>query len=123
MKTRILLFLTLCAMAAKAQNIYVSGYQSGVWDTDTVFVTGDVLVQDSLRIVAGTTVLFTDFYSINVEKNASLNALGLASDSILFTVADTTGFHIFNSGRGGWNGIRLDKAGNSRFEYCRFQWQ
>ncbi len=109
-------------MVVGAQNIVVSGLQSGVWDADTVFVSGDVLVRDSLHIAAGTTVLFTDFYSIDVEKNATLTALGTATDSILFTVADTTGFHIFNSGRGGWNGIRLNKAGRSVFDYCRFQY-
>ena len=109
-------------MAGRAQNIEVSGFQSGVWAADTVFVTGDVLVQDSLRIAAGTTVLFTGYYNICAEKNATLTALGTASDSIFFTVADTTGFHIFNSGSGGWNGIRLNKAGRSVFDYCRFQY-
>ncbi len=122
MKTKILIFFTLLALSAQAQNIEVSGFQSGTWDADTVFVTGDVFVEDSLRITAGTTVLFTDFFSIIAEKNATIDALGTATDSILFTVADTTGFHIFNSGHGGWNGIRLYKAGNSRFDYCRFQY-
>ena len=122
MKTRLLLLLTLFALVGRAQTIEVSGLQSGTWEADTVFVTGDVLVQDSLRIVAGTTVLFTDFYSITVEKNSTLTALGTAADSILFTTADTTGFLLYNSGRGGWNGIRLNKAGSSRFDYCRFQY-
>jgi hypothetical protein len=122
MKTKLWLFFMCCSLMVHAQNIEVTGLQSGVWDADTVFVTGDVMVQDSLRITAGTTVLFTDYYSIGVEKNATLTALGTVSDSILFTVADTTGFHIFNTGRGGWNGIRLNKAGHSVFDYCRFQY-
>lgn len=112
----------LCSIMAQAQNIEVSGLQSGTWEADTVFVMGDVLVEDSLRIAAGTTVLFTDYYSITVEKNSTLTALGTATDSILFTVADTTGFFFFNSGRGSWNGIRLNKAGRSQFDYCRFQY-
>ena len=122
MKTKLWLFFLLFGMTAQAQNIEVSGLQSGTWEADTVFVTGNVLVEDSLRIAAGTTVLFTDFYSITVEKNSTLTALGTAADSILFTVVDTTGFLLFNSGRGGWNGIRLNKAGHSRFDYCRFQY-
>ena len=122
MKTKLLLFFAFLGVMAQAQTIEVAGLQSGVWDADTVLVTGDVLVQDSLRIHAGTTVLFADFYSIKVEKNATLTALGTATDTILFTVADTTGFHIFNSGRGGWNGIRFDKAGPSKLDYCRFQY-
>lgn len=121
MKTRFLLLFFLVPLFAKAQNIEASGLQSGVWAADTVFVTGDVTVADSLRIAAGTTVVFNGHYGIVVEGNASLNAVGTATDSILFTVADTTGFHVFDSGSGGWNGIRLGKAGPTKFDYCRFQ--
>ena len=121
MKTRILLFLLLCGLYANAQNIEVSGIQSGAWEADTVFVTGDVVVEGNLDINAGTTVLFDGFYSITVGRNAAINAIGTYNDSIVFTVADTTGFHAFNMGRGGWNGIRLEKADASKFEYCRFQ--
>ena len=122
MKNRLLLLLLLCNVLSWAQTIEVSGLQSGTWDADTVKVTGDVVIQETLEILPGTVVLFEDFYRIGVEKNASLVAVGNESDSILFTVSDTTGFHIFNSGRGGWNGIRLDKAANVRFDYCRLQY-
>lgn len=122
MKTKLVLFLLFCGLFAEAQNIEVSGLQSGVWEADTVFVVDNVVVQDSLCIMPGTTVLFDGFYSIKVEKNSTLNAVGTATDSIFFTVADTTGFHIFNTGRGGWNGIRLEKAGPCRFDYCCFQY-
>lgn len=122
MKTRFLLFFLLCSCFAKAQTIELSGLQSGVWVADTVLVTGDVTIQDSLRILPGTTVLFNGYYSIKVEQGASILALGTETDSITFTVSDTTGFHIFNLGRGGWNGIRLQNAGTSRFEYCRLQY-
>ena len=87
-----------------------------------MLVKDNVYIQDSLRILAGTTVLFEGFYQISVEEGASLTALGTVTDTILFTVADTTGFHFFNFGRGGWNGIRMDKAGDCRFDYCRFQY-
>ena len=122
MKTRFLLFLLLGCLVAKAQNIEVNGLQSGIWEADTVFVTGDVIVQESLDIKAGTTVIFNGFYGISIEDGASLNALGTKNDSILFTVADTTGFHLFNLGRGGWNGIRMEKAGSCKLDYCRFQY-
>ena len=87
-----------------------------------MLVTGDVTVMDSLFILGGTTVLFTDYYSISVVSDASLKAIGTATDSILFTVADTTGFHIFDMGRGAWNGICLNKAAPSQFSYCHFQY-
>ena len=122
MKTRLLLFLLLCGLFAKAQTIRVSGLQSGIWEADTILVTDNVIVQDSLCIPGGTTVLFEGFYNIVVEEGASLKALGAENDTILFTVADTTGFHFFNFGRGGWNGIRLENAGDCRFDYCRFQY-
>ena len=122
MKTHFLLFFFLGCLFAKAQNIEVNGLQSGVWEADTVFVTGDVIVQNSLDIMAGTTVIFNGFYGISIKDGASLNALGTENDSILFTVTDTTGFHLFNFGRGGWNGIRMERAGTSKLDYCRFQY-
>lgn len=123
MKSRILLaVLLLTNLLSKAQTIEVSGIQSGVWDADTVLVTGNVTVNDVLVINPGTTVLFNDFFSIHVEEDASIEAIGTEADSIRFTVADTTGFHLFNMGRGGWNGIRLSGAAGSKFAYCRFQY-
>lgn len=115
-------FLSMVFGVSIAQNIEVSGEQSGIWQADTVFVTGDVNVQDVLQIEAGTTVLFKGYYSICVEKGASVQAIGTEDEPIVFTVSDTTGFHIFDSGRGGWNGIRMDKAGKSDFDYCVFQY-
>lgn len=121
MKNLFLLSLLLTSFIAQAQTITVSGPQSGVWEADTILVADDVVVQESLNIAAGTTIVFDGFYSICVNEDATLNALGTENDSIIFTVTDTTGFHIFNSGRGGWNGIRLENAGPSSFDYCRFQ--
>ena len=122
MKKRFLLFFLMSCLFAKAQNIEVNGLQSGVWEAETVLVTGDVKVQDSLRILPGTTVLFQGFFQIVVENEAQLKAIGTKTDSITFTVADTTGFSLFDSGRGGWNGIRLNKAGTCKLDYCRFQY-
>ena len=123
MKTRVLLFsLLLGGLMAQAQTINVSGVQSGVWKADTVLVSDNVTIEDSLVIRPGTTVIFKDFFSIEAKKDAVFCAVGTETDSILFTVADTTGFHLFNVGRGGWNGIRLIQVGSARFDYCRFQY-
>lgn len=122
MKTKLLFCFLLASVFCQAQTIEVLGLQSGTWSADTIRVTGDVKIQDSLRIQAGTIVLFDNYYCIKVENGASLTAMGTESDSILFTVADTTGFYAFNVGRGGWNGIRMDKAGKAKFDYCRFQY-
>lgn len=122
MKKNLLFFLMVSAMVSKAQSVVVSGPQSGIWEADTVRVAGDVMVMDSLVISAGTTVLFEGYHSICVTGGARLMARGTEADSVLFTVADTTGFHVFNSGRGGWNGIQMKNAGASWFDYCRFQY-
>ena len=122
MKTKLLFLFLLTSILCQAQTIEVLGLQSGTWSADTIRVIGDVKIQDSLCIQAGTTVLFDNYYCIKVENGASLTAIGTESDSIFFTVADTTGFHAFNVGRGGWNGIRMDKAGKAKFDYCRFQY-
>ena len=62
MKTKFLLLFLLCGLIVRAQNIEVSGLQSGIWEADTVFVTDNITVQGSLSITPGTTVLFNYFY-------------------------------------------------------------
>ena len=122
MRTLFLFLLLLFSVAGHSQTVFVEGKQSGEWAADTVVVTGDVKVIDTLLISPGVTVLFDGFYTIMVEDGASFIAEGNASDSIVFTVADTTDFHVYNSGRGGWNGFRLDHAGKVRFDYCLLQY-
>lgn len=123
MKTRILLMaMLLLGGMAHAQTIEVNGTQTGVWDADTVLVTGNVTVPDSLRVLPGTVVLFDGFYAIAIDKDAVFTAQGTASDSIVFTVADTTGLCIYNSGRGGWNGFQMRRAGKVQFDYCVFEY-
>lgn len=118
MKIRILGLLLLLGLCAKAQTVTVEGVQSGTWDADTVYVTGNVRVVDSLRVMPGTVVLFEGSYQIEVGKRASFFAEGTEADSIVFTVRDTTGFHVYNLGRGGWNGFYMEMAGKVRFDYC-----
>ena len=118
MKKIILLVLLAACFTMQAQIIQVNGTQNGVWDVDTVLVTGNVMVDESLRVMPGTLVLFDGFYSIIVGKDASFEAQGIETDSIVFTVADTTGFHNFESAKGGWNGIWLERAGHFLLDFC-----
>lgn len=110
----------LAAVSLNAQIVEVNGKQSGVWSADTVLVTGNVDVMGALEVQPGTTVLFEDFYSISVENGAEFSALGAAGDSIVFTIADTTGFFNEYSGRGGWNGFQVNH-GRVRLDYCVLQ--
>lgn len=94
MSMRFILFslLIACFFIGKAQTIEVSGEQSGIWEADTVIVKGDVTVLPGtvLFIEEGTRVIFDDYYGIVV--NGGIEAVGTETDSIYFTVADTTGF-------------------------------
>ena len=119
MKKKILvLLLVFVSILVYGQNVEVGGLQSGVWDADIVHVVGDVKVVDSLVVASGTVVLFDGFYSVTVADGASFKAQGTSNDSIRFTVADTTGFHIYNAGKGAWNGFHIEKAGKVCFDYC-----
>ena len=119
MKKGILSFLAMVAMVfVYGQTIEVGGEQTGMWDADTVLVVADVQVVDSLVVAPGTVVLFDGFYSLTVSRGASFTAQGAEDDSIRFTVADTTGFFIYDSPKGGWNGFQIEKAGNVLFDYC-----
>lgn len=122
MKKAIFTFLIgLVLMTSQAQTIEVNGKQSGVWEADTVLVTGDVDVMGSLEVLPGTVVLFDRFYSISVSNGAEFYAKGNADDSIVFTVADTTGFSNEYFGMGGWNGLQVNK-GRVRLDYCVLQY-
>ena len=115
----------ILAFSARADHITVQGEVSGQWDCDTVFVEGNLLIPDgmNLSIAPGTRVVFNGVFDLRVE--GCLQAVGLPVDSIYFTMADTTGFHIDTLAVGGWGGIRFDhnrtSNDSSLFSYCRFE--
>jgi len=95
---------------------------------DTVWVAGNIIVDDDvvLTIAGGSRVIFEGPYYIDV--NGTLLADGTETDSIWFTVGDTTGFAGDNFDAGCWKGIKLvDQAGAmddnvpSSFKYCIFE--
>ncbi|MBN1339535.1 MAG: right-handed parallel beta-helix repeat-containing protein, partial [Bacteroidales bacterium] len=114
--------LMILATSAQAQ---VAGHitTDTTW-TDTVNIVGDVYVDNSVTLVIepGTVVRLNGHYKIDVKGNIA--ASGTASDSITFTVADTTGFH--NNTHVGWNRIIYDNVQQSNdstiFRYCIFEY-
>jgi hypothetical protein len=92
---------------------------------DTLYVNADIMIadRDSLIINPGTVIMFVGHYSIHVQ--GKLIANGTQSDSIIFTVNDTTGFSNIYSPAGGWNGILFENThpdnDSSLFAYCRFE--
>jgi parallel beta-helix repeat protein/predicted outer membrane repeat protein len=109
---------------AVAGYIEVSGNVSGVWDVDTVKVIGDIQVREveSLFILPGVTVEFQGRYIFYV--NGQIVATGTQDMPVIFTMADTTGFHNDTIPQGGWKGIRFDglspDVDSSLFHYCWF---
>ena len=94
------LILMLVSLQTNATHITVQGGEINtdvVWSVDTVFVEGSVKVNDGskLTITAGTLVEFHGHYKLKILGR--LLAVGTESDSIIFTVDDTTGFSVIDS--------------------------
>lgn len=100
----------------------------GVWDLagspylieESVTIPND----SSLTIEPGVVVEFQGYYSLQVQ--GQLSAVGTPSDSILFTVNDTTGFAMADTSLGAWNGIRFTDTpvenDTSRLIHCCLQY-
>ncbi|KPK86543.1 MAG: hypothetical protein AMS27_04805 [Bacteroides sp. SM23_62_1] len=108
-----------------------AGDVSGTWIkvNSPYKILGDITIplSQTLTIEPGVVLEFQGHYMMNIKGN--VHALGTPSDTILFTVADTNGFHNIESGTGGWNGIKIDNIDNSMnagdssiFQYCRFEY-
>ncbi len=94
--------------------------------SDTIYVADDIVIPatDSLIIPAGTMVLFTAHF--NIEVHGKLIAKGSEAKPILFTVIDTTGFTNQTSPRGAWGGINFinttQESDSSIFTHCYFSY-
>lgn len=121
----LLLIYFFLSHVAHNQNYFACGLQSGTWQYDTVFVNCDVQVPGGavLQIVPGTKVIFNGHYSLHIQ--GVIKALGSPSDSIVFSVADTSGFGNIHSTSGGWNGLRFEYTpisdDSSLFSHCVFR--
>jgi hypothetical protein len=121
------LFVLFTVQAASQSSLVeVSGPVSGIWDSDTVLVTGDIVVQsgDQLEVAPGTLVLFEGHFTLTVK--GSILAIGSTTDSICFSINDTTGFSDTLANSGGWHGFVYEhleaNADSSIFGYCIFEY-
>ncbi|MBN1756007.1 right-handed parallel beta-helix repeat-containing protein [bacterium] len=95
----------------------------GYWgrDRSPYYIGCDVYVPEgqTLVIEAGTEVIFTGHYSLYVQPEATLKAIGTATDSIIFTALNTN----LADSNGGWFGIRFDHAHPAcSLAYCRIEY-
>lgn len=110
------------------QTTVPAGAVYGTWTklNSTYQITGNIYIpQDStLLIEPGVKVEFQGHYELKVMGR--LLAEGTITDSILFTVSDTTGYYLQDTTLGGWNGIRIndiDESNDStRLAYCRLEY-
>lgn len=94
------------------------GPVSGVWTKagSPYTVTGDIEVPagQTLSIEPGVTVTFAGHFGLTVGRDATLHAVGVEHDPILFTAIDTVD---------GWFGIRFVHAGDDDvLLHCHFQY-
>lgn len=124
-KNRVLWILFISCILSNnivGQTISFSGdiVNSTTWDVDTVLVTGNVVVHDSitLTIYPGVIIEFQGDYSLKIEGR--LLALGSSTDYIHFTNNDSTFF--INNQWIGWEGIIFESINlnndTSKLKYC-----
>ena len=124
-RSTILSALFLCIILSSfAQTTVPGGDVSGTWylADSPYLIEGDITIPDdsALSIQAGVEVEFQGHFSLTVLGR--LLAVGTESDSIHFSINDTTGFGDPSSASGGWYGIRFTDTpiGNdsSKIVYC-----
>ena len=89
----------------------------GEWKAeDSPFVIeGDIYLQPEARLTIrpGVQVIFQDYYSFDIAGRIEI--LGTETDSILFTVQDTTGLYL--NDHAGWNGLIFNGWSSNMEEY------
>jgi len=102
-------------------------WESTTWNADTIKVGGDIFIVDSATLIieAGTYVKFMGYYGIRC--NGIIEAIGTGTDSIIFSVSDTNGFHDPNTENGGWNSIYISSGivraqDTNVFSHCLFNY-
>jgi hypothetical protein len=125
----ILMFvITTFFLQVQAQTVIPPGDVSGTWllAGSPYQIQGDIQIPNNavLTIEPGVTVEFQGYYTLNVQGR--LLAEGTETDTILFTVNDTSGFSDPNTSLGGWNGIQFDNTplenDSSQIRYCRLEY-
>lgn len=113
-----------------SQTTVPAGNISGQWNVSgsPYLIEGDLIIPngETLIIDPGCLIEFQDHYKIDVRGR--LLAIGTEIDSIKFTVADTTGFHLHDVTDGSWDGLHFDsltavndssKIKYAVIEYCK----
>ena len=113
---------------SNAQTVIPAGDVSGTWTIggSPYLIEGEIKVPDTLTLTIepGVLVEFQGHYKFIVD--GCLQAVGTETDTITFTINDTTGFSNPDTSLGGWHGIRFDNSNEfgdySKLFYCKLQY-
>ncbi|MCW8849618.1 MAG: right-handed parallel beta-helix repeat-containing protein [Melioribacteraceae bacterium] len=111
-----------------SQTTITTGSVSGTWsfNESPYFIEGDITINydSTLIIEPGVIVEFQGHYKLNVH--GVLLAEGTKTDTIYFTINDTTGFANPDTSLGGWNGIKFTdipiESDSSKLIYCKISY-
>jgi hypothetical protein len=124
----ILLVLFLWQQKSFADTDIPEGEVSGTWTlaNSPYHINGEITIPngETMTIEPGVEVVFSGNYKFNVQGR--ILAIGTESDTIVFTINDTTGFHNLTIPDGGWGGIRFintpSNNDSSKIIYCKLQY-
>jgi hypothetical protein len=128
-KGKLIIALSISLITVSLSQTYISpGDVYGVWhfNSSPYYIQGDITIPNdsTLTIEPGVRIEFEGYYALNVL--GKLLAIGTETDTIKFTINDTTGFHDRNTVLGGWNGIQFidTPVGNdtSKIIFCSLQY-
>ncbi|MFC2083523.1 T9SS type A sorting domain-containing protein [Bacteroidota bacterium] len=131
MKSRYILLITVLITITNisfAQTQIPGGYISGTWTVSgsPYLINGEITIlnNSTLTIEPGVIVEFQGHYKFIVEGR--LLAVGTETDTIVFTINDTTGFSNPDTSLGGWHGIRFNwtytENDSTKISYCKLQY-
>ncbi|MBN2175374.1 MAG: hypothetical protein JW731_14665 [Bacteroidales bacterium] len=115
MKKSFLLYLLLIPVVLYTQTIVPGGNVAGLWDKQgsPYLIQNDISILDTLTIESGVEVIFENYAMFQVF--GALYANGVYSDSIVFTVSDTSGY--FNNSHSGWGGLDITEGAFAEIHY------
>ncbi len=129
-KKLLLVIISFISFILFSQTSIPAGDVSGQWYvSDSPYqIEGNITIPDgeTLTIDPGCLIEFQGHYKLDVRGR--LLAIGSESDSIRFSVVDTTGFHLHDVIDGSWDGIHFDslttvndssKIKYAVIEYCK----
>ena len=125
------LFISIIFLSALsyADTHIAGGSVSGIWETGNspYIIDGEIEIpmDSTLIIEPGIQVVFSGHYKFNIY--GTLLAEGTASDTISFTIDDTTGFSNPDTTSGGWHGLRfidteVSAQDSSKIVHCKLEY-